>query len=81
MGVTRGLFAVVPPPAAAPAPRDAGTTALLSAVERFTTASGGLATLGPMGEQLPLAGLVPCGEDAFGLDDLFQVAITTGSRT
>lgn len=70
-----GLVAAVPPPAAASTQRDAETTALLSAVERFTTASGGLATLGPTGEQLPLVGLVPGGEDALGLGDLFQVAV------
>ncbi|TYB57633.1 calcium-binding protein [Nonomuraea sp. PA05] len=73
--LSTGLVAAVPPPAAASAQPDAETAALLSAVQRFTTASGGLATLGPMGEQLPLAGLVPGGEDALGLGDLFQVAV------
>ncbi|MFI7463510.1 hypothetical protein [Nonomuraea sp. NPDC049646] len=65
----------MPPPAAASAAPDAETAALLSAVERFTAAGGGLATLGPMGEQLPFVGLVPGGEDALGLGDLFQVAV------
>lgn len=75
LALLAGLVAAVPPPAVASATPDAETAALLSAVERFTTAGGGLATLGPMGEQLPFVGLVPGGEDALGLADLFQVAV------
>ncbi|MFI6174886.1 hypothetical protein ACIA8R_05045 [Nonomuraea sp. NPDC051191] len=75
MALLTGLVAAVPPPAVASTQPDAETAALLSAVERFSTAGGGLAAVGPMGEQLPLVGLVPGGEDALGLGDLFQVAV------
>ncbi len=74
LGVLAGLVTGVPPAAAATS-RDAETTAFLSAVERFAALGEGLAELGPMGEPLPLVGLVPGGEDALGLADLFQVAM------
>ncbi|MEV0972963.1 hypothetical protein [Microtetraspora glauca] len=70
-----GLVTAVPPVASAAAQRDEETTALLSAVERFAAAGRGLATVGPMGEQLPLVGLVPGGADGLGLGDLFDVAV------
>ncbi|MGW2219595.1 hypothetical protein ACWCSD_31795, partial [Nonomuraea sp. NPDC001684] len=75
LGVLSGSISAMPPPAAAAVQSDAETAALLAAVERVAAVGGDLAAVGPMGEQLPLVGLVPGGEDALGLGDLFQVAV------
>ncbi len=75
LGVLAGLVTGVPETAAAAARRDAETTAFLSAVERFAGLGEDLAGVGPMGERLPLVGLVPGGEDGLGLADLFRVAM------
>lgn len=75
LGLLSGLLTAVPSAASATAQPDAETAALLSAVERFAAVGRGLGTLGPMGEELPLVGLVPGGEDGLGLGELFDVAV------
>ncbi|MFG1879797.1 hypothetical protein ACGFIV_33690 [Sphaerisporangium sp. NPDC049003] len=75
LGMLAGLVTAPPRVAVAATQRDAETAALLTAVERFAAVSKGMATLGPMGEQLPLVGLVPGGADGLGMGDLFDVAV------
>ncbi|GGS71573.1 hypothetical protein GCM10010156_33120 [Planobispora rosea] len=75
LGFLAGLIPALPTAAAAAVRRDAETTAFLSAIERFARVGKGLETLGPMGAQLPLVGLVPGGEHGLGLNDLFDVAV------
>ncbi|MEU6430410.1 hypothetical protein ABZ860_31340 [Microbispora sp. NPDC046973] len=75
LGMMAGLVTGLPQSASADAQRDEETTALVSAVERFAAVGRGMATLGPMGEQLPLVGLVPGAQDGLGLGDLFDVAV------
>jgi hypothetical protein len=75
LGLLCGLVTALPQAASAAAQPDTETSALLSVVERFAVVGKGLARVGPMGEELPLVGLVPGGEDGLGLDDLFQVAV------
>ncbi|NRQ36564.1 calcium-binding protein, partial [Nonomuraea sp. NN258] len=76
VAVTSATLVGLPPTAAGAAvERDAEATALLSAVRRFSEVSKGFATLGALGEELPLTGVVPGGEGGLGLAGLFETAV------
>ncbi|MFC7606470.1 hypothetical protein ACFQVD_40860 [Streptosporangium amethystogenes subsp. fukuiense] len=75
MLVTVSMTAGLPQTASARSQRDAETTALLAGVKRFAEVSRGFATLGRLGERLPLVGLVPGAEAGLGLETLFDQAM------